>query len=252
VASQSLDLCSQRAARDGLPRCSRRRGRAQRKVRQGRVGLRLVPGFEPDLWDGDRDWSKLNSVVAVDEEAVRDNFHNCGLGVFLDESIYFVKGFFADMLQRLHRVHTIAVLRMDGDLFSSTSDILYNLYDRVAIGCFIVVDDYGIEQCAGAVDSFRELHHVTDVLTQIDAYSKAVYWRKSAHVDLQMDVYYRYTFQKTSALESARNSENTQFQAEQGQAVAETLHDQALQEVATLRARIEALEAENAHMFAFC
>jgi O-methyltransferase len=153
-------------------------------------------GFEPDPWDGDRDWSKLNSVVAVDEEAVRDNFHNYGLGAFLDESIHFVKGFFADTLPHLHRVHTIAVLRMDGDLFSSTSDILYNLYDRVAIGGFIVVDDYGIEQCADAVDSFRNVHQITDTLTQIDSHSKAVYWRKSAHVDLQMDVYYRYTFQK--------------------------------------------------------
>ena len=209
-------------------------------------------GFEPDPWDGDRGWTEQNPVVAVSEEAVRDNFHNYGLGAFLDESIHFVKGFFVDTLPRLHQVKTIAVLRMDGDLFSSTSDILYNLYDRVAIGGFIVVDDYGIEQCADAVDSFRNIHGITDALTQIDSHSKAVYWRKSAHVDLQMDVYYRYTFQKTSALERARNAENAQFQAEQGQAVAETLRDQALQEVATLHARIEALEAENARMFAFC
>ena len=141
---------------------------------------------------------------------------------------------------------------MDGDLFSSTSDILYSLCDRVAIGGFIVVDDYGIKQCADAVDSFRELHQITDALTQIDAYSKAVYWRKSAHVEVQWDVYYRYTFQKTSALERAPNAENAQFQAEQGQAVAETLRDQALQEVASMRSRIEAMEAENARLFAFC
>ena len=88
---------------------------------------------------------------------------------------------------------------MDGDLFSSTSDILYSLCDRVAIGGFIVVDDYGIKQCADAVDSFRELHQITDALMQIDAYSKAVYWRKSAHVHLLWDVYHRYTFQKKAA-----------------------------------------------------
>ena len=98
---------------------------------------------------------------------------------------------------------------------------------------------------------------------QIDAHSKAVYWRKSAHVDLQMNVYYRYTFQKTSALERARNTKNEQLQAEERRAVAEALRgraastrsscggDHALQEVATLHARVEALEAENVRMFAF-
>jgi hypothetical protein len=208
-------------------------------------------GFEPDPWDGDHGWTQLNPVVAVSEETVRENFRSYGLGAFLGTSIHFVKGFFADTLPRLHKVKTIAVLRLDGDLFSSTSDILYNLYDKVVIGGFIVVDDYGIEQCAGAVDSFRERHSITDALTQIDAYSKAVYWRKSAHVDLQMDEYYRYTFQKTSALERARNAEVAQFQAEQGQAVAEALLDQTLQEVVTLRARVEALEAENVRKRAF-
>ena len=156
-------------------------------------------GFEPDPWDGDHWWTKQNPVVAVSEEALRDNFHNYGLSMFLDTSIHFVKGFFADTLPRLHKVKTIAVLRMDGDLFSSTSDILYSLCDRVAIGGFIVVDDYGIKQCADAVDSFRELHQITDALMQIDAYSKAVYWRKSAHVHLLWDVYHRYTFQKKAA-----------------------------------------------------
>ena len=30
-------------------------------------------GFEPDPWDGDHGWTKQNTVVAVDEEEVRDN-----------------------------------------------------------------------------------------------------------------------------------------------------------------------------------
>ena len=56
-------------------------------------------GFEPDPWDGDHSWTKQNPVVAVSEEAVRDNFHNYGLSMFLDTSIHFVKGFFADTQQ---------------------------------------------------------------------------------------------------------------------------------------------------------
>ena len=37
-------------------------------------------GFEPDPWDGDHDWTKLNPLVAVGEETVRANFQNYGRG----------------------------------------------------------------------------------------------------------------------------------------------------------------------------
>ena len=174
-------------------------------------------GFEPDPWDGDHSWTKQNPVVAVSEEAVRDNFHNYGLSVFLDTSIHFVKGFFSDTLPRLHKVKTIAVLRMDGDLFSSTSDILYNLYDRVAIGGFIVVDDYHIKQCADAVDSFRNVHGIIDALTQIDTHSKAVYWRKSAHVEVQRDIYEGYTSKKDLKRGQRSRDAHGQLDAEQAQ-----------------------------------
>ena len=91
--------------------------------------------------------------------------------------MWLVQGFFADSLPTA-AVGRIALLRMDGDLFSrcrggraiarrsrpanratltscivppdpsparSTSDILYNLYERVSLGGFVIVDDYGIE-----------------------------------------------------------------------------------------------------------
>ena len=40
-------------------------------------------------------------------------------------------------------VSAISLLRMDGDLFESTWDVLVALYDRVLPGGFIYVDDYG-------------------------------------------------------------------------------------------------------------
>ncbi len=52
-------------------------------------------------------------------------------------------------------------------------------------------------------------------------------------------------------MERACNSKDAQFQAEQGQAVAEGLLDQTLQELVTLRTRVEAMEAETARMLAF-
>ena len=140
-------------------------------------------GFEPQPWDGDTDWVKLNPIVAVSEEEVRANFDRYGLGAYLDSSIYFVKGFFADSLPDLREnVTAIAMLRLDGDLFSSTSDILYNLYAHVSIGGFVIVDDYGIEACERAISDFRAYHDVTEPLIQIDNHSNAVYWRKERQV----------------------------------------------------------------------
>jgi len=117
-------------------------------------------GFEPDPWDGDKTWVKLNDIVAVSQDQVRANFEQYQLGAFLDTSVHFVQGYFADSLPQLGRVDAIAILRLDGDLFSSTMDILFNLYSKVAIGGFVIVDDYGIEQCAHAVDTFREYHGI--------------------------------------------------------------------------------------------
>lgn len=151
-------------------------------------------GFETEPWDGDYDFIKLNPIVAVSEETVRANFELYQLGAFVDTSVHFVKGFFADSLPHLHQVSSIAVLRLDGDLFSSTSDILYNLYNKVAIGGFVIVDDYEISDCKRAIDHFRELHEIRDPLIEVDPHSKAVYWRKSAEVEIIWDVYHRYTF----------------------------------------------------------
>lgn len=93
-------------------------------------------GFEPNPWDGDTDWVKLNPLVAVSQEEVRATFERYQLGAFLDSSIHFVQGFFADTLPRLRmrQDSAIAVLRLDGDLFSSTMDILFNLYNQVKCG----------------------------------------------------------------------------------------------------------------------
>ena len=36
----------------------------------------------------------------------------------------------------------IAVLRLDGDMYDSTVDVLYFMYDKVAMNGFIIRDDF--------------------------------------------------------------------------------------------------------------
>jgi hypothetical protein len=111
--------------------------------------------------------------LAVDLPAVKENFARFGL---LDEQVEFVEGWFRDTLPTL-RGHTWAVIRLDGDLYESTMDALENLYDDLAIGGWLIVDDYEIEACRKAVTDFRASKNVTDQIQSIDGYG--VCWQKS-------------------------------------------------------------------------
>jgi hypothetical protein len=67
-----------------------------------------------------------------------------------------VKGLFSDTLPAHRRlIGPIALLHMDGDWYSSTRDILENLFDQVVSGGFIQIDDYGYwDGCKRAVNEF--------------------------------------------------------------------------------------------------
>lgn len=43
------------------------------------------------------------------------------------------------------------VLRLDGDMFESCLDILTNLYDKLTIGGFVLIDDWQGFPCQSAV-----------------------------------------------------------------------------------------------------
>jgi O-methyltransferase len=111
--------------------------------------------------------------LAVDLAAVRDSFARFGL---LDDRVQFVKGWFRDTLPEL-RGHTWALIRLDGDLYESTMDGLENLYEDLAVGGWLIVDDYDIEACRQAVADFRAATGVTEQIERID--DNGVCWRKA-------------------------------------------------------------------------
>lgn len=53
-----------------------------------------------------------------------------------------IKGFFKDTVPH-HPKRPIALLRLDGDMYSSTMDSLTNLYPKVSPGGYVIIDDYG-------------------------------------------------------------------------------------------------------------
>jgi Macrocin-O-methyltransferase (TylF) len=104
--------------------------------------------------------------LKVSVETVQANFEKFGL---LDDQVRFLKGWFCDTLPSAP-IERLAILRLDGDLYSSTLDALNSLYHRVSPGGYVIVDDYfAWPGCKQAVTDFLDKNH-------IDAEIKAVDW----------------------------------------------------------------------------
>jgi O-methyltransferase len=111
--------------------------------------------------------------LAVSREDVESNFRRFDL---LDDSVRFVKGWFSESLPTAP-IQRIAVLRLDGDYYSSTMEALNSLYGKLSKGGFVIIDDYNAYAgCKAAVTEFRAAHGITSNLMRID--DMAVYWRE--------------------------------------------------------------------------
>jgi hypothetical protein len=112
---------------------------------------------------------------AVPLEDVKAAFARYGL---LDAQVVFLEGLFRDTLPAAP-VETLALLRLDGDMYKSTKDGLVNLYHKVSSGGTLIADDYYLfESQRKAVDEFRAAHGITDLIIQIDHFGG--YWIKDS------------------------------------------------------------------------
>jgi hypothetical protein len=119
--------------------------------------------------------TKVYDHFAVDLEAVKSNFRAYGL---LDEQVRFLKGWFKNTLPKAP-ISSLAIMRLDGDYYESTTDALTNLYDKLSVGGYAIIDDYAEDawtHCRRAVDDFRRQHYIQEPLIQVD--SKCFYWKR--------------------------------------------------------------------------
>lgn len=132
-----------------------------------------LPEPEPERFPVDRgDRHYLKRYLVISQADVANNFSNYGL---LDEQVVFLKGWFKDTLPNAP-IEKLAVLRLDGDMYSSTMDALRNLYPKLSKGGFCIIDDYALRQCRQAVDDFRNENGVHEEMKEIDWTGR--YWRK--------------------------------------------------------------------------
>ena len=105
---------------------------------------------------------------------VRSHFARFGL---LDEQVVFLKGFFSETLPDAP-IEQVAVLRLDGDTYESTMDVLEILYPKLSPGGFCIIDDFhAFSDCRRAVEEYRAAQHIHDEIQPID--HVGVFWQKS-------------------------------------------------------------------------
>ncbi|HET9721182.1 MAG TPA: TylF/MycF/NovP-related O-methyltransferase [Solirubrobacteraceae bacterium] len=112
------------------------------------------------------------------QERFSANFARFGL---MDEQVRVLPGRFRDTLPTAP-ITSIALLRLDGDMYEPTMSGLTALYGRLSLGGFVIVGDYGeSESCRRAVDDFRSAHAITEPIEMIDRTGAC--WRKRRDAD---------------------------------------------------------------------
>jgi len=128
-----------------------------------------IENFPQDA--GDKHYTRNDLKISLDE--VKNNFKMYGM---LDGQVKFLKGWFKDTLKQ-PPFEKISILRLDGDMYGSTMDVLENLYDRLSIGGYLIVDDYSLKACKEAVHDFRRENKIKETINPIDSFG--VYWKKT-------------------------------------------------------------------------
>jgi hypothetical protein len=110
--------------------------------------------------------------LAVSKTEVAKNFSRYGL---LDEQVVFLEGWFKDTLPTAP-ITSLALMRLDGDMYESTTQALDLLYHKLSPGGFVIIDDYRLQPCAKAVNDFRSRQKIDDPIQEIDG--MGVYWQR--------------------------------------------------------------------------
>lgn len=135
-----------------------------------------LPPPNPKMYPADAGWDLSgHKILAVSLESVQSNFARYGL---LDNQVVFIKGLFKDSLPHAP-IDQLAILRLDGDLYESTWDALINLYPKLSIGGWVIVDDYHMSCCAQAIHDFRKQFNITDEFYFTTDSLPAIYWKRT-------------------------------------------------------------------------
>jgi cephalosporin hydroxylase len=125
----------------------------------------------------DRSPRLLSQGVAgfqADLNLVRDGFARFGL---LDDRVQFLQGTMESTLPDAP-IGRLALLHLGHGLGSEVRAVLDNLYDKLAPGGFVIVEDHRDSRCRKDVKAFRSDRRITAPIQKLDA--STVVWRKAS------------------------------------------------------------------------
>lgn len=160
---------------------------------------------------GDNHWT-LSRHSLGGPAFTQGNFQQAGL---LNSRQHWEVGFFNDTMPGLaHRVTKLAMLRLDGDMYQSTWEVLVAMYPRLQVGGYVVVADYDLRGCTRAVDDFRARYGITEVIRFpklpvfgrpgapfVEMPHQSAYWKKERRVKISSKELHRtfpHEFRSTS------------------------------------------------------
>lgn len=137
--------------------------------------------------DDSGDTHYLDDMMKVSLETVEENFKKFGL---LDDRVIFLKGWFKDTLPSAP-IEKISIMRLDGDMYESTIDVLENLYQKLSVGGYCIIDDYHHKGCRMAIYDFRLQNGITEFIHKIDLdpLNEIHFWVKKRNVPLKKGTY---------------------------------------------------------------
>lgn len=147
----------------------------------------VVDSFEglppPDVSkypDDKNDTHYLDQNMKASLETVQENFRKFGL---LDDSVIFIKGWFKDTLPTAP-IDKISILRLDGDMYESTIDSIENLYHKLSVGGYCIIDDFYHPACRRAIYDFRLANNIKEKIKKVDndPRNEIHYWVKEKEI----------------------------------------------------------------------
>lgn len=135
--------------------------------------FRGLPKPDAEKYPADKGDSLWSQSLDVSVEEVQRNFARYGL---LDDRTKFLVGYFSDTIPTAP-IGRLCVLRLDGDMYQSTIEVLQNLYPKLSVGGYVIVDDYfHFDSCKQATEDFRREHGISEPIERIPR--AGVFWRR--------------------------------------------------------------------------
>lgn len=155
-------------------------------------------------------WSYMK-YLQVSQSEVEENFKRF---VKLDDNVRFRKGYFSESLPKVRdelqkEGRQLAVLRGDGDMYESFLDILFNLYEFIPIGGYFICDDCpAIPEAQMAIDHFRNLHDIQEVIRTVEGSATGIFWQKANQTSVNYTHYLEWNasrnFRNATSLSAVR------------------------------------------------